>query len=673
MVSRKVAHVGWKSVIFSFCLLSPVIAEDDDQLMQLKGLSLEALMDIDVTIAGKTPQKASDIPAAVYVVTQKDIKTMGATSIPEALRMVPGLQVARVDANKWAITIRGFNNVFSNNLLVMIDGRTVYTPLFSGVHWDVQDTVLEDIERIEIIRGPGAAVWGANAVNGVINIITKSAEDTQGTLVAGTLGTEQGIAQVRHGGNLSEDIYYRLYGKYRNGDNGKFADGSKATDGWDEVRGGFRVDWEINTENKLTVQGDLYQGDMGDRVQKPIARPPSFSKPLDSTSEVWGGNVLTRWSQNKTEGASQELQIYFDYSYRDSWLLEVERKTVDLDYRYVFSPWQRHHLVLGAGYRFIDEESPEKSLSKSLAILDPEQRQDHLFSAFLQDDITLLEDTLWLTLGSKFEVNDYSGFEVQPNARLRWKPAQGHLLWGSVSRAVRTPSRVEHNSEIILDKIIQPGVAAAFVGNESFDSEELIAYEVGYRFQPYEHINVDLTAFYNDYDNLRSFTPVGVAAPGKAPVNTFQMKFENNIRGAAYGLEVAVDWQITDKWDLRASYAFLDLQLQHDAHVANKALAEALEGQSPEHQIKLSSSYEITQNLKFNWISRYVDELPTSKVGSHFDIDIGLHWDITKNLNISLFGKNLLHDKRFEHRQTVLAPVPTQAERQGHLAVGLRF
>jgi iron complex outermembrane receptor protein len=545
--------------------------------------------------------------------------------------------------------------------------------MFSGVHWDIQDTVLEDIERIEIIRGPGAAVWGANAVNGVINIITKKAEDTQGTLLSGTIGTEHGIAEARYGGSLSDDVFYRLYGKYRNQDNGVFEDESKATDGWNDVRGGFRVDWQIDANNQLTVQGDLYQGDMGERVEKLTEAPP-FSAPLDSASQVWGGNLLTRWTQNQSDGSSQELQFYYDYSYRDSWLLEVERGTVDLDYRYNFFPWDGHNMVIGAGYRFIYDESPEKSLRESIATLNPDNRQDHLFSAFLQDDIAIIDDTLWLTLGSKFEHNDYSGFEIQPSASLRWKPAQGQLLWASVSRAVRTPSRVEHDSAFIVDKIVQPGVVSALVGNEAYDSEELIAYELGYRFQPYDNMTVDLTAFYNDYDQLRSFTPTGVSFPAQTtPVAVFNMKFENKLHGASYGFEMAVDWQLTEKWDLRASYAFLDLQLHHDSHPSNKALSEAFEGQSPEHQINLSSSYQLTQDLKINWVGRYVDQLPASNIGSHIDFDLGLRWDVTKNLNIGLFGKNLLHEQRFEYRQTVLAPEPTQIEREGHIALELRF
>ncbi len=672
MLSKKVACISCLS-IFSHLISAPVLAGEDTDLMLLKELSLKALMDVEVTIAGKTPQKASNIAAAVYVVTQKDIRNMGATSIPEALRMVPGLQVAKVDANKWAITIRGFNNIFSSSLLVMIDGRSVYTPMFSGVHWDVQDTVLEDIERIEIIRGPGAAVWGANAVNGVINIITKKAEDTHGTLLSGTLGTEHGIAEARYGDSLSDNVFYRLYGKYRNQDNAVFENGSKATDGWNDVRGGFRVDWQIDENNQLTVQGDLYQGNMGERVKKLTVTPP-FSAPLDSASRVWGGNLLTRWTQQQSDGSSHELQFYYDYSYRDSWLAEIERDTLDLDYRYNFFPWNGHNMVIGANYRIMYDESPEKSLRKSIAILSPENRKAHLFSAFLQDDVTLINDTLWLTLGSKLEHNDYSGLEIQPSARLRWRPAQDHLLWASVSRAVRSPSRVEHDSVFIVDKIVQPGVVAALVGNKGYDAEELIAYELGYRFQPYDNMTVDLTAFYNDYDQLRSFTPTGITFPAQtAPVAVLNMKFENKLYGESYGFEMAVDWRLSEKWDLRASYAFFDLQLHHDSLSSNKALSEAFEGQSPEHQINLSSSYQLSRHLKLNLIGRYVDQLPASNIGSHIDFDVGLHWEVAKNLNIGLFGKNLLHKQRYQYRQTVLAPESTQIEREGYLTVELRF
>jgi iron complex outermembrane receptor protein len=308
MIKKLVIIFGKLGVVVSL-LLSSVMADEEKSLKHLMSLSLEELADAEVTIAGKTPQKIKDIPAAVYVVSEKDIRRMGATSIPEALRMVPGLQVARMDANKWAITSRGFNGLFANNLLVMMDGRTIYTPFFSGVHWDVQDTVIEDIERIEVIRGPGATVWGANAVNGVINIITKKAEDTQGMLLSGTVGTERGIATARYGNKISDDVYYRLYAKYRNQDNGVLKDGSKATDGWDDARGGFRLDWQVNTENQFTVQGDFYQGLMGDRANFLNKKAPTFRATVDRTGDVWGANVLTRWTQNLLDGSSHELQF----------------------------------------------------------------------------------------------------------------------------------------------------------------------------------------------------------------------------------------------------------------------------------------------------------------------------------------------------------------------------
>ncbi len=673
MIKKLVIILGRLGIAGSM-LVSSVMADEENSLEQLMSFSLEELADAEVTIAGKTPQKIRDIPAAVYVVSQKDIRHMGATSIPEALRMVPGLQVARMDANKWAITSRGFNGLFANNLLVMMDGRTVYTPFFSGVHWDVQDTVIEDIERIEVIRGPGATVWGANAVNGVINIITKKAEDTQGMLLSGTVGTERGIATARYGNKLSDDIYYRLYAKYRNQDNGVLEDGSKATDGWDDARGGFRLDWQVNTENRFTVQGDFYQGLMGDRANFLSKKAPTFSAIVDRTADVWGANVLTRWTQNLSDGSSHELQFYYDHSYRDSWLVKHQQDILDLDYQYHFSFWSRHDVVVGGAYRFSNFQNQATSLTETITLVHPKNRQDHLFSAFIQDDIEIIEDSVWLTLGSKFEHNDYSGFEVQPSARLRWKPAQGQLLWASVSRAVRTPSRGEHDAALFLGGVVQPGVVSIFKGNRNFESEKLIAYETGYRFQPHETMLLDFTLFYNDYDALRSFSPVGVAFPAQtAPLAAFILKFDNKIKAETYGFEMAFDWQPTEQLTIRASYTYFDIQLHHTPNPADKALSETIEGQSPEHHVNLLSSYELTPDVTLTVGGHYIDQLPAANISSHIDIDVGLRWQATKNLNLAIFGKNLLQGERFEYRQITLAPEQTKIEREGYLMLELKF
>ncbi len=669
MTKKLIPFLGELGIAVSL-IFSSAMADEEILLNQLKHLSLEELGNVEVTIAGKTRQKVTDIPAAVYVVTQKDIRRMGATSIPEALRMVPGLQVARIDANKWAVTSRGFSGLFAHNLLVMMDGRAVYTPLFSGVHWDVQDTVIEDIERIEVIRGPGATVWGANAVNGVINIITKKAKDTQGALLSGTFGTERGIATARYGDKISDEIYYRLYAKYRNQDNGVFEDGSKGTDGWDDSRGGFRVDWQVNTENQFTVQGDFYKSQVGYRA----IQSPAFSVAVDRSGNVWGGNLLTRWTQNLTDGSRHELQFYFDHSYRNSFLVKNEHTNLDLDYQYHFSPWSQHNVAVGLGYRFTNFQNHATSLAETRSLVNFDNRQDHLFSAFIQDDIEIIEDSVWLTLGSKFEHNDYSGFEVQPSARIRWKPAPKQLLWASVSRAVRTPSRAEHDAFLIPDNLVQPGVISALQGSRDFDTEELIAYEIGYRFQPHETMLFDLTLFYNDYDKLQNFTPVGISFPSEtAPMAAAILKVDNNINAETYGFEMAFDWQPSEKLTIRASYAYLNMELHSGPRLGDKDLVKVIEGQSPHHQVNLLSSYEVTPDLTFTLGGHYIDRLSASKINSHFDIDVGLRWQMTKNLNIAMFGKNLLHEERFEYRQVYIAPVATQIEREGYLMLELKF
>jgi iron complex outermembrane receptor protein len=286
----------------------------------------------------------------------------------------------------------------------------------------------------------------------------------------------------------------------------------------------------------------------------------------------------------------------------------------------------------------------------------------------------VIDDAVWLTLGSKIEHNDYSGVEVQPSARLRWKPTQGQLLWASVSRAVRTPSRVEDDAVLIPDQLIQPGVVSAFKGNRNFDSEELIAYELGYRFQPHQSMQVDLSLFYNVYDNLRSFSPAGLSFPSQtAPLAAFVLEFDNRNEAETYGVELALDWQFSEKLNIRASYAYLKLQLHNEPNPADKALTENTEGQSPEHQVNLLSSYQLTPDLTFTLGGEYIDRLPTSSISSHFDMDLGLHYQLTKHLKFALFGKNLLHDDRFEFQQNILGPESTKIEREGYLVVELKF
>lgn len=403
--------------------------------IDLTNMSLEDLMNLEVTSVSKKEQKLSQTAAAIYVVTQEDIRRSGATSIPEVLRMVPGLQVARLSGSKWAITSRGFNGRFANKMLVLVDGRSVYTPTFSGVFWDVQDLLLEDVERIEVIRGPGGTLWGANAVNGVINIITKPAKETQGGfLTAGSGSEERGFGGFRYGGKLGRDIAYRLYSKYFNRSNLADMSGRNSPGGWDILRGGFRMDWKGTERDSLTLQGDIYNGHIRERNSSIVSLVPPFRRTLDSQTGVSGGNVMALWNRTFAGGSAMRLQMYYDRTrHEDSSAVITSRGEIvdssDLDFQHRFALGKRQDIVWGIGYRFTSD-SVQNTFSVAF---DPNHRATHLFSTFVQDEIFIVKDRLRLTVGSKFEHNDYTGFEAQPSLRLLWTPNDRHTFWGAIS------------------------------------------------------------------------------------------------------------------------------------------------------------------------------------------------------------------------------------------------
>lgn len=619
----------------------------DGQLNLLKQFSLEELTALEVTSVSKKPEKLVDAAAAIFVITSEDLRRGGFLSIPEALRMVPGLQVAHIDANKWAITARGFNAWHANKLLVLIDGRTVYSPLYSGVWWDVQDTMIEDIERIEVIRGPGAALWGANAVNGVINIITKKARETQGTLVtAGAGNLEQGFGSLRHGGSIGEDAWYRGYLKYFNRDNFETADGHQADDEWDSIRGGFRVDWQPSTETSMTIQGDIYSGDSGLTNVMTGAIPP---RSCVDTADVSGGNLLGRWAQTLSADSELSLQVYYDRSVRDLKYFSETRDTFDLEFQHGFLLGERQKITWGGGYRVTHDNLD----TCKMLLFDPDSRTDNLFSAFMQDRISLFQERLVLTLGAKFEHNDYSGFEIQPSARLRWSPLPGHTLWAAVSRAVRTPSRADHDLSMRL-QAFYTGPTLNYLtlnGNDDFDSEELTAYEIGYRLHPVEYLSLDFTAFYNVYHELR-----GIATrPPSPPMFTvpppakreFPMDIANEYRADNYGIEVSGNLELTDWWRLSCAYSWLHTHLCSDDE---RPGIENAEGNSPSHQFSCRSFINLPGHLEFDSALFYVDDLSNVylDIPSYTRIDLRLGWQPKPNLEFSLKLENLLDNRHPE-------------------------
>ena len=643
----------------------------DDTLSYLKSLKIEDLLEAEVTTVSKKSEKLSDATAAVFVITAEDIHRSGARSIAEALRMAPGIQVSQIDSSKWAVTSRGFNDTFSNKLLVLIDGRSVYTPLFSGVFWDVQDTFMGDIDRIEVIRGPGATLWGANAVNGVINIITKSSQETQGALL--TLGTgshEPYDAAVRYGDRLGADGAWRIYAK--GFERGPFenAAGGDANDQWDALRGGFRMDLDLNTNDAVTFQGDIYNGNEDQTLSLPGTLTTPAEGPRGYPADFFGANLLSRWRRSFGEKSDFTLQLYYDRTERDQVVLEEIRDTVDLDFQHHLQLTGRQEVVWGLGYRFTrDDTRPGKGIEML-----PDSRSDQLFNAFLQDEITLQPDKWWLTLGSKFEHNDYTGFELQPSLRLRWKPGNQQTVWASASRAVRTPSRSDHDLRSTIDvgtaavpfpPFSVPSVTVLY-GSDDFASEELKAYELGYRWQAQTHLSFDLAAFYNQYDNLRTIetdlSAASLESDPSPPHLLIPVFIENKMEGETYGFELVTVWQPLTFWKLSAGYTWLQMDLRTDADSTNpEAVAEA--GYSPASQIQLRSYLDLPRGWSLDTELYYVSELSDMQIPAYTRLDMRLGWQPHPNLELSLNLENLLDDRHPEFGER-FDIIPSQVPRQ---------
>jgi iron complex outermembrane receptor protein len=630
-------------------------------------LSLEELMDVEVTSVSKRRQRVADAAAAIFVIGQEDIRRSGATSVPELLRMVPGVEVARIDANKWAVSIRGFNGRFSGKLQVLIDGRSVYSPLFSGVFWDAQDVVLEDVERIEVIRGPGATVWGANAVNGVINIITKSAKDTQGVLLSGGAGTRDfGFGTARYGGKVGDQLAYRGYVKSFTVGDSPVASGDDGADATHQLRTGFRIDADPTKRDLLTLSADLYKQDYGSTaVTQPLITPP-FTTTFDDRAKASGGNVLGRWTRTFSETSSAALQGYYDRFVKSEQGLGVTVDVADLDFQHEFEAFTRNHVVWGLGYRYARTSVDDSVFAR----VDPNHRIDNVFSAFVQDEIALIKDELRLTLGSKFEQNDTTGLEIQPTARILWSPTQTQSVWASVSRAVRVPSLGEEDAELTIAVIppsdpFTPPVEVAFMGNPGADAEELLAFELGYRAQPVDKLSFDIAAFYNQYDNLAvAMMGTPFFDPSPAPRVVVPIRSVATDNAETWGIEVAADWEPLPWWRLKAAYTFLDFDVPAPA---------ATHGMSPKHQASLRSMMDLGHGWEFDLWPRYVDNLFGQSIDSYVDLDARLGWRPTDAIEFSLVGQNLIDSRRKEGVSELLPVTPTQAARAAYGKITLRF
>jgi iron complex outermembrane receptor protein len=661
MIFRKLTKLSLL-VTLSLTSYSALAEATDSEVDNIASMSLEELMNYKVYSASKRPEKLSEIPAAAYVITSEDIAKAGVNSIPEALRLAPGVQVARSNAHTWAISIRGFNRQFSNKLLVLIDGRTVYTPLFSGVYWDVQDYILEDIDRIEVIRGPGGTLWGANAVNGVINIITKEARKTVGNYASTTVGTDiNNITEIRHGRLVDKYDFLRIYGKYKNQDEFKSSAAPiSANDRMEQGRVGFRYDFRGLNYDPMTLQGDFYSGQRAAIFQPPSAGNQIFGEHHE------GGNLMFKWDFELSKEVDGKLNAYVDYIYRDSdFLVEQQKMTYNVEAQIDFTKG-RHDIITGIELRHItDDLTGTQYLSYS-----PDELELTQISYFAQDRITLVDNKLFLTLGAKFDYNEFTHFEFQPNARILWQVAKDHSLWAAISRAVRTPSRGEDGINLAVGGA--PFGGAFNVGNRQFESENLTAYEIGYRGDITKSLFLDIAAFYNDYSDLRTFTDTD-------PSPLARIISENNGYGESYGVEIAAVLGVTKDLDLKLSSTFLEQHFHVNAGASDfRNSLENDEDRSPDWQHSLSAHYKIREDLRADTWIYYVSDLQYFAGGNKIEIDdytrfdLGLTWEPKENLEIRVQGQNLL-DRHHQEFDEVIYSTASEVPRSFYIQAKYKF
>jgi iron complex outermembrane receptor protein len=620
---------------------------DQDNEERLKHLSLAQLGSIEVTTATKEPEEVARTPAAIYVLTNDDIRRSGATSIPEVLRLVPGVEVARIDSSTWAVGIRGFGSNFSKSVLVLIDGRSVYTPLFAGVDWKVQNVMLEDVDRIEVIRGPGGTIWGANAVNGVINIITRDSKDTRRALASvGGGNVDQGMGAFRYGGSVGENLSYRVYGMaYGRGP--EFHANHDNFDSWQLGQAGFRIDWDSQSRDTLTVQGDLYKGAIGQEQNITRYSPPA-SVNVDGTEDESGGNILARWRRKLNGFSDIQVQGYYDRTYRLGPQVGETRTTFDLDFIHHLR-LQRQDIIWGLGARWSPSDIIQAVTTVDFA---PHHQSDDLYAVFVQDEFAIVRDKLSITVGSKFEHNIYTGWESQPSARLLYTPTSHQSIWVATTRAVRTPSRLDEDLQLTELAATRPlPVFLRIEGNPKFVSETLLGYEAGYRGLLSQRISVDVAGFYNKYDHLSSLEPGTLfVEPTPPPAHLLlPVVYGNGLKGTTTGFEIAPNWKPKYWLRLGGSYSYLHMDLRNEPGSLDVSTVSATVGSSPQHQGEIQSFLDLPGNVELTLAYRYVSALPTQQVDAYGTADIRLAWRASQKIRFSVVGQNLLQPRHAEY------------------------
>lgn len=609
-------------VLVFLCAQGLSQTEDSLSTSTLKKLSLEDLMNVEVTSVSKRSEKLIEAASAIQVITNDDIRHSGVKTLAEALKLAANLQVAQVNSSQWAISARGFNNVLANKLLVLIDGRTVYTPMYAGVFWDVQNVMLEDVDRIEVISGPGGTLWGANAVNGVINIITKNSADTKGLFAEVAYGnTMPGMASLRYGGKITKGLTYRAYATGYRMDYTLDTNGLPAKDEWHIGQGGLRMDWNASEKDNVTLQANIYYG-----------RPNPDGDTTAITAS--GDNAVAKWNHKFSEKADFQLQVYYDHTWRDFGNKFTEDlKTYDIDWQNRYQIGKRHTVTYGLGFRQMDHKVQNLELFGFF----PGHKILNLYSGFLQYEVMIIKERLRFTLGSKVEHNTYTQFQYLPNARLTFTPTRHHTIWAAASRAVRNPARIDREFSVSLFPNFP-----VIMGSDSFKSETVMAYELGWRSQLLKKLSVSVSGFFNVYDNIRS------AEPGPPPFG-YPITFANGVQGDTYGAELSFNSQLTKWWSIRGGYTFLrkDLVVKYTSKDLNGASAES---NDPEHQFLLQSNVKLPYNFEFGTVARYVDKLPKPVVPYYVGLDLRLSWKLGKVLELSVVGQNLLYERHREFK-----------------------
>lgn len=665
-----------RDCLWSLCVVgmaSSFSAAQSTPAVDVSQLSLDTLAATEITSVSRKEERLFQAAAAVFVITQEDIRRSGLNSIPEALRLAPGIDVAQIDANKWAITSRGFNERFADKMLVLIDGRAVVTPLSSGVYWDVQDTVLSDIDRIEVVRGPGATLWGANAVNGVINIITKKAKETQGCLVRLSAGNQGESSAVRCGAKAGARGAYRIFAKYINRDAFAKSSGREAADDWDTLRAGARADWDLSGKDDLTISGDIYKGSEGQTVLGLISLSPPAVGTFNDRTNFSGGNAMVKWHRASSARFDTTVQAYFDSTDRSQLgVLGEYRHTIDLEFEQHFAPGNRHDLVWGLDFR----GTADRTVGSLNISFNPAKRATQLYGAFIQDDIMLVPDRLKIILGSKLEHNYFSGFAAQPNVRLLWETNPKYTVWGAISRASENSSRFDADIRLNRDAFVDSNGTLNLVssfGATGLPPENVVAYELGERSQVGKHISLDLALFYNHYTNRHTQEPAApfVETDPQPTHIVLPTITESKISGESHGLELSAKCQLVHYWSLTSSYSFFASHL-HAINSLDVSTAPDTERNSPHHEFQVHSRLDLSHHLEFDASAYYVGRLAGPPVLAYTRVDSRLGWRGGESWEISGVLQNLLSPRHYEFGSGDLVEA-TQVGRSAYANVIWKF